>query len=490
MVTTRGLPYRVTLDAGYTVGFEALLQVHRSRVRRDDTLLAGSPQTDVGGYFAASVENPTFVGGRPSTTACDFTESNPYALWYAAACQLLNAGDLPEAFDRHGSWDIGAWLMADNLFIVTRLDGFDAEDAMDLVDRGVAADGTFPTAPLLCMHGADDARGARDPECELVTRRLAEAGLPADWLASFDPALSGQTVGGYLTGAAEMTGAIAGNHFVAGAITDNITSFGAVPDNFFCDESGTTCPASETQTSVARFIRAGATGAHGAVAEPLNNVFPSASLYLLYTFGYSLGESYLFSQRYLYWQNLVLGDPLTTPWATRPTVALVEDSIPADGVLTVQASHPDGVARVAAYVGDQLLAEASGPSLQVDAALLGSAGDTVEFYLLAEAESATVTRSGWETETWTPRADVRGWHWDSVLLTEPSGEEGSTDTASPDSGDPPVPSDDSGAPPSADAAANASGSDKSGGCSTSGTTSIGLLWLVGLAMARRRGSTI
>ena len=83
--------------------------------------------------------------------------------------------------------------------------------------------------------------------------------------------------------------------------------------------TGKTCPASEAQTAIARYVRAGATGVHGAVNEPLNNVFPNAGALLLYTFGYSLGESWFYAQRFLYWQNLHLGDPLATPYGTRPS---------------------------------------------------------------------------------------------------------------------------------------------------------------------------
>lgn len=477
LVTTRGLPYRVDLGAGYDVGFEALLQVHHTVARSDGSPLAGAPQTDLGGYFAASVGNPAFIGGRASTTGCDFDESNDYAAWYTAACRLLNGDDLPLPFDRHGSWDGGTWLMAHNLFIVTRLDGFDADDAMDLVDRGVAADGTFPTAPLLCMHGADSARGARDPECELVVRRLSEAGLNADWIDTFDGGLSGWTIAGYLTGAASMTGAIADNTYVPGAITDNLTSYGAVPTNFFCDETGEVCPASESQTSVARFIRAGATGAHGTVAEPLNNVAPNASLYLLYTFGYSLGESYFFSQRYLYWQNLVLGDPLTTPYATRPTLSWSHHTAPEDGTLTLTAHHPHGIARVRVFQADLLVAEAEGAELTLHAEELGASGDVVELYAVAEAAPTTVSRPGWEADTHTVTAGTRGWTWSTLTLTDA---EGAPDTGDPTDTGEPIEAPDTGTPSDPTVEPDGDGGDKSSGCTTVGASSVGLVWLAAL----------
>lgn len=489
LVTTRGLPYRVELDASYVVGFEALLQIHRATAFTDGSPLAGSPQTDLGGYFAASVSNPTYVGALASTHDCDFTESNDYARWYSAACVLLNRARYPLAFFRHTDWDDTRWQLNGNLFIVTRLDGFDADDAMDLVDRGVAADGTWPDAPLWCMHGADPARGARDPECEMVVRYLQYANLSAEWIDTFDPALSGHAMGGYLTGAAEMTGAIAGNHYEPGAITDNITSYGAVASNFFCDASGETCPESEVQTSVARFIRAGATGAHGTVAEPLNNVFPNATLYLLYTAGYSLGESYLFSQRYLYWQNLTLGDPLTTPHATRPVLYDGPETAPAEGEWTATATHAHGITWTGAYLDDQLIAEASGPDLVISVDQLGAMGDTVDVYVVAEAAASAQSRPGWPVDPITPTPGVRGWRWFRIAIGPPDTAESDTGTpAGSDTGVPATPTEqeDTG---NAKAAPSAATKRSSGSCATLVQplqAVSALTMLLALALRRRR----
>jgi hypothetical protein len=486
LVTTRGLPYRVDLDAGYVVGFESLLQVHRATARSDGSPLAGSPQTDAGGYFAASISNPAFIGGRGSTLGCDFTEESDFAQWYSGACRLLLGAVYPLPFDRHGSWDRATWLLEDQLFMVTRLDGFDADDAMDLVDRGVIADGSFPTAPLMCMDGADDARGARDPECEMVVRYLTMAGIEAEWIAPFDGALSGRTVAGYLTGAASMTDAIAGNTFEPGAISDNLTSYGAVPQNFFCSADGTVCPANESQTSVARFIRAGATGAHGTVAEPLNNVFPNATLYLLYRAGYSLGESYLFSQRFLYWQNLTLGDPLTTPYATRPELTDPAATVTEDGAWTVTAEHPDGIAWTRAYHDDQLVAEAAGGVLAVPAEQLGGEGDALEIYLVAEASAAAQARPGWPVDPVEPTPGVRGWRWVTVTI-EPAEP---TPTDARDTADDRGPwTDDSGAHGAEDEPATRSSKQAAGGCAVSAPGPVhGLHWAVLLTAAaiRRR----
>ncbi len=58
-----------------------------------------------------------------------------------------------------------------------------------MVTRGQASDGTHaPAAEILCMHGEDEARAARDPECELVTRMLKGASYNATFLDPFNGA--------------------------------------------------------------------------------------------------------------------------------------------------------------------------------------------------------------------------------------------------------------------------------------------------------------
>jgi hypothetical protein len=281
----------------------------------------------------------------------------------------------------------------------------------------VSADSSFPTAEILCMRGSDNPRQARDPECEFVTRQLDLAGIDATWLDTFDGSLSGHTVSAYFTGTASLRDGIAGNTYVPGAIACNLTSYGAVPANFFCSSDGATCPEAESQTSIARFIRAGATGAHGTVAEPLNNCFPNAGTLLLYTFGYNLGESFFMSQRFLYWVNCVLGDPLTTPYGRRPEVDVITDGThPSGSALVVEATHPDGVARVLLYFDGVLVAEQAGDSLSyvVD----DPEGAELDVLAVAVAGNAPQPRTGWPNPDQHPRPDVQGWTTEAITVTE------------------------------------------------------------------------
>ncbi len=415
LVVIRGLPYRVDLpDDGYHTSLSAMLQVHEAASTGDGALLAGEPQL-VTQYAQASIDNPVWIGGW--CQGGDLTIDNDYSYWYQSSCGIVRTYAHPPSFRRQDAGEASGYDFAGNLFVVTRLDGFDHQDAMDLVERAVWSDGTFPPEEILCMEGADAARGARDPECEFATRHLDLAGLPGAWLTPHDSALAGHTVAAYFTGAANIKDAIDGNTFVPGAITGNVTSYGAAPQNFFCDSSGKVCPESESQTSVARFVRAGATGAHGTVAEPLNNVFPNAGTLLYYTFGYNLGESYFFNQQFVYWVNLYLGDPLATPYATRPLVQVEDALVPEGGDLTISAGHPDGVAEVRLYVDGVRVASAEGDTLAWP--VEGSEGDVLDVLAVAVAENAPVDRPGWPETPQLPQPDVQGWTQRDVEILAP-----------------------------------------------------------------------
>jgi uncharacterized protein (TIGR03790 family) len=481
LVVVRGLPYRVALeDGGFYTSLTAMLQVHEATHRLSDDPLAGMPQANNGNAYAW-VDNPVYVDG--TCQVGDLVIDNPYSGWYVSGCGIVRTYAHPPSF-RRATVGQSAWYeFTDNLFVVSRLDGFDYQDARDLVDRAVAADGSFPTADILCMEGADEARGARDPECEFVTRHLEMAGWPGVWLSPHDAALEGREVAAYLTGAASLTGAIDGNTYVPGAVACNLTSTGAAPSNFFCDETGTICPESESQTSIARFVRAGATAAHGTVAEPLNNVFPNAGLLLYYALGYNVGESVLFNQRYVYWQNLLLGDPLTTPYAQRPTVVIADDHVPQGEALEITADHPDGVAAIRLYADGAIVAEGVGDTL----AWTVDRDVDSQWELLAVAFAVNAERSlpGWPEDVQLPQPDVQGWATGALTVDEPL--PGDDDDSAGPTDDDDTADDDDDTTPDDDDGGNADGE---GGCGCRTVPAIpipsALVLLALVLMARRR----
>lgn len=168
-----------------------------------------------------------------------------------------------------------------------------------LIDRGVSADGTYPTGDGYLVRTGDAARS--DP------RYQDFAPLPALWdhpdglkLNYLDQSVSGP---GRITGQSNVlfyfTGLwpqlpvgvpdLATNSFRPGAIGDNLTSYGGVlPDGYASQQPATA------------FLEAGATASYGTVDEPCaqTDKFPRASVVIdQYYRGATLIEAYWKSVR-------------------------------------------------------------------------------------------------------------------------------------------------------------------------------------------------
>ncbi len=186
------------------------------------------------------------------------------------------------------------------------------EQALALIDRGVAADGSLrvparaPVSVLLLL-GADRPRGVRSllyppgglpPALGVELRTAPEAALP---------------------GAARLLMVSAGSErlnldpapdWVPGALADHLTS------------SGGDLQGEHAQSTVLEWIASGATASHGAVSEPCNHLqkFPHPQVLLLhYLQGATAIEAYWKSVAWPQ-QSLFVGEPLAAPFAL-PTVA-------------------------------------------------------------------------------------------------------------------------------------------------------------------------
>jgi len=459
LVLVRGLPYRVELPTGFTTSLEAMLQISDTTHSSDGEALAGRPLVNSGGTYSASIQNPAYVG---ASSTGEFELSNTYMAHYSTALTIASDDRQPRSFSRSEASVMWGWQFTDSLFLVSRLDGFDHDDAMDLIDRGVAADGSFPEGAITCMAAADSARGARDPECHHTIGLLDGAGIEAAWIDTHDPELSGAVLAGLMTGTTSLQGGIEDNTWLPGAFAGNLTSYGAVPQNFRCSADGE-CPDAESQTSIARFVRGGATFAHGTANEPLNNSFPGSGLFLLATMGYGVIESAFFTQRYLYWQNIYLGDPLSSPWAERPTVSISE-SVAENRPVEFTATHPAGIAELRLYADGIRVDE----TLPLSASITAREGAEISLLAVAVAVNATVDRPGWPQPTQQPRPDIQGWSSRTITVGEAITEMDTgvwADTGSaPDFRPPELPN----------------STDKSGGCSAISRSASDWIWVFGL----------
>lgn len=183
------------------------------------------------------------------------------------------------------------------------------EQAKELIDRGVAADGSLlqsGRAPVLAlMLSTDDA--ARRVRMALYPPQGLPAALGVDLRIA--PAAA-------LPGAQRLMLAVTGServnfepppHWVPGGLGDHLTSFGG-------DLQGT-----HGQSTALDWIAAGATASHGAVSEPCNHPqkFPHPQVLLLhYLQGSTAIEAYWKSVAWPQ-QSLFVGEPLAAPFARR-----------------------------------------------------------------------------------------------------------------------------------------------------------------------------
>lgn len=180
-----------------------------------------------------------------------------------------------------------------------------------LVDRGVAADGTFPPGKGYFLRTTDTARSVRYGDfSSTVTQWNRPDGIVSEYIDNSggggSNVLANQTgVLFYLTGLTKVA-QIETNSYQSGAIADHLTSFGGTLD-------GT------GQMSIVRWLEAGATGSYGTCSEPCNYTakFPRASVLLRHYFsGNTLLEAYWKSVQ---WpgEGVFVGEPLARPFGTR-----------------------------------------------------------------------------------------------------------------------------------------------------------------------------
>lgn len=189
------------------------------------------------------------------------------------------------------------------------LTGFTRQDALKMIDNGIASDGTHPSGTVYFMRGGR-VRGLRYKQVPPVAAELELMGIRSELL----PGTSIEDkpdVLGYLTGS---TWVKTRNTYLPGAFAEHLTSFAG---KIHHKERG--------QMSILWFIYAGATGSCGTVDEPLANwrKFPHARFYVTYARGFTLGETMWQSVSVPY-QVIFVGEPLACPFRRdEPSVELV-----------------------------------------------------------------------------------------------------------------------------------------------------------------------
>ncbi len=230
--------------------------------------------------------------------------------------------------------------------------------------RSAAADGSRPAGPVFFMLNDDVRSTAREWAVLGAAAMVRSQGVAAEVGRGVLP--QGRAdVAGLMVGAASFDWPASRSALLPGAIAEHLTSFGGR----FDDGAG--------QTPLTEFIRHGAAGAAGTVAEPhaIQAKFPTAFLQAYYTAGYTLAEAFYLSISAPY-QLLVVGDALCAPWAQPPTLRLqgIADGQRIDGAASLRVTPEPADAPLAAvnwFLDGQRLAELPvAATLEIDAARL------------------------------------------------------------------------------------------------------------------------
>jgi uncharacterized protein (TIGR03790 family) len=210
-----------------------------------------------------------------------------------------------------------------DIYLVTRLDGFTADDVIKLIDRGVnpSRDGRI----VLDQKSTMLDRGG-DMWLAEAASRLTVAGQGSRVQLETTRALATSTepVLGYFSwGSNDPANQLrqVGLRFSAGSIGGMYVS----TDGRTFKEPGSAwkpAPAGSAtggQSLVGDLIREGITGISASVAEPyLDGIVRPQILFPAYLSGFTLAESYYLAMPYLSWETIVIGDPLCAPFLSAP----------------------------------------------------------------------------------------------------------------------------------------------------------------------------
>ena len=279
-----------------------------------------------------------FAPGRPSVDSCiaamDYFQRND------TLRSLIVENDLKGIAYHNRFWNSNERFSHAKFggYLVTRLDGYTAAAAMALVDNAVASEKTKPTGPIFLdsMALADPVdtskvplsatkAGMKDMETIMeigwgewnvdlfaAHEKLRAMGVPVELERTETFVGEKNNLMGYASWGSNDGKYVPANYlsirFAPGAIAETAVSTGA----------RTFLPTSGGQSLIADLIEAKVTGVKGYCDEPFLLAVASPSvLFDRYTRGWNLAESFYAASRFVAWEDIVIGDPLTAPYAKR-----------------------------------------------------------------------------------------------------------------------------------------------------------------------------
>ena len=170
------------------------------------------------------------------------------------------------------------------------------------------ADGTKPKGTIYFSETKDVRSTTRTPQFAEAIKELKALGVAAETISEIYPR-GRQDIAGAVLGFADRNHITEDVRVIPGALIENLTSFGGRFDK------------GHGQPLLTQFLRLGAAGSTGTIAEPMAvpNKFPHAFSQVHYARGCTLAES-LYQSVHAPYQLLMVGDPLCAPWANIPVI--------------------------------------------------------------------------------------------------------------------------------------------------------------------------
>ena len=255
---------------------------------------------------------------RPDTLKIDITGSG------AIGCALSNrywGADEPFTRAKFGGC------------LVTRLDGYTQAQAKALVDQAVAAETTPPTGEFLLdvqpKFGLGEVGPQPQPISGPVIKResdwsefnadmqqaahlLTERGLPVE--LDLTPSFVGhrKDLAGYFSWGSNDA------EFSDKACQSLFFAPGSLCDTAVSTSGRTFLPTHGGQSLLADLLAHGLTCGKGYTDEPLLQAMASPTIALeRYTAGYTMAESLYAGSHFVYWEDIVIGDPLCCPYGSK-----------------------------------------------------------------------------------------------------------------------------------------------------------------------------
>jgi len=274
----------------------------------------------------------------------------------------------------------------------TGLRGNSYPEVISYLRSATASDGSQPEGSVYLMDNNDVRSVTRRKLFPTTLQELARRDRRAAVLSKRIRGQNGkvpvdkQDVIGVVVGSRSFDWSQSKSRLLPGAIAESLTSYGGDFNN-------------GSQTKLTEFLRHGAAGSSGAVAEPYSfqEKFPVPMVHSYYADGCSLAEAFYQSVEFPY-QLLIVGDPLARPFARFAEVGLQDPDpkLPWSGKILLQPSITTSpghdIRAVELWIdGQRISSAAAGTPLELDTTKLENGVHRLR--LVAIEESTIETRS-------------------------------------------------------------------------------------------------